>query len=68
MIFEFCLYHYYFQSYRYFYDMKSMFFCPIELRFSCDLSDKEIRIYLPIIELLEKFKKWHDPQVIPDVY
>ena len=33
MLFELYLYHYYLQSYRHFYDIKSVLFCPFEFRF-----------------------------------
>ena len=43
------------------------FFVLLNLDFSCDLSDEEIRMYLLRIEVSEKIKKWRDPQVIPDM-
>ena len=44
-----------------------LFFVLLHLDFSCDLCDEEISMYLSKIEIPEKLKKWHDPEVVPDV-
>ena len=43
------------------------FFVLLNLDFSCDLSERTMRINLVLIKLSEKFQNWHDPQVIPDI-